>query len=140
MWLGFKAHWTMGALPHPRTFSSKHMCSEEQAAGLGLALVQLRTKQAASVTVEQISALASQFPTTGLTGLSAIVFHYPDSSASMALIPPASGLGSITYTSPRALQAPSLVGVLPHPNQQFPFFQRTPNEHPLWARRSLELC
>lgn len=71
-----------------------------------------------SASVEQISSLASHFLSRGLAGLSAIAFHYPDSPASMALSLSASGLGSITFTSPRALQAPCLVRFLPHPSQQ----------------------
>lgn len=46
--------------------------TSQQAAGLPLASVQLSIKLAASVTVERINALASQFPGTGLAGLPAI--------------------------------------------------------------------
>lgn len=99
------------------------MCpTSQQAAGLALALVQLRNKHVVSVTREQIISLASQVPSTGLAGLPAIAFHYPDFPASMALLLPTSGLGSITITSPRALHALSLVKFLPYPNQQFHLF------------------
>lgn len=92
-----------------------------------------------SATAERISSLASQFPSPGLSGLPAIAFHYSDSPASIALILAVSGLGSITFSGPRALQAPSLVRFLLYPNQPLHLYPQTPTEHPLWARRNPEL-
>lgn len=54
--------------------------TSQQAAGLALALVQLRHDTRSSAAVEQIiiSSLASQLLSPGLAGLPAIVFHYLD--------------------------------------------------------------